>query len=371
MNNFQELTDFLDQYKVEYTIQSDCVEVKDDLLLSYNSLTSLPESFGNLKIGGGLELSYNSLTSLPESFGNLKIGGNLYLYSNSLTSLPESFGNLKIGGGLELSYNSLTSLPESFGDLKIGGSLSLSHNSLTSLPESFGNLKIGGNLSLANNSLTSLPESFGNLKIGGGLYLTNNSLTSLPESFGNLKIGGGLSLTNNSLTSLPESFGNLKIGGGLSLSNNSLTSLPEISRMPHTRMPQTIEKDWCYIDGIVREIVSRKILGDLTVIKTPFDYIVGKDSMWAHGKTIQDATQDYNFKLIESDPDLLKGLDLDKPMTHEEAINIYRTVTRACREGVRQWMSNKTFPELITVREIVNLTENAYGGSEFKSFFEL
>jgi hypothetical protein len=297
MNKFQELTDFLDQYKVEYTIHSDCVEVK----------------------------------------------GNLYLYSNSLTSLPESFGNLKIGGSLHLNDNSLTSLPESFGDLKIGGGLYLSYN-----------------------SLTSLPESFGNLKIGGGLELSYNSLTSLPESFGNLKIGGSLHLENNSFTSFPESFGNLKIGGGLYLNNNSLTPLPEISRTP-----QTIEEDWCFIDGIVREIVSRKTLGDLTVIKTPFDYIVGKESIWAHGKTIQDATQDYNFKLMEANPDLLKDLDLDKPMTHKEAINIYRTVTRACREGVRQWMSGKTFPELITVREIVNLTENAYGGSKFKSFFKL
>jgi hypothetical protein len=134
-------------------------------------------------------------------------------------------------------------------------------------------------------------------------------------------------------------------------------------------MEHTIEKDWCYIDRIVREIVSRKTLNDLTIIKTPFDYIVGKDSVWAHGKTIQDATQDYNFKLMESDPELLKDLDLDKPMTHEEAINIYRAVTRSCREGIRQWMSGKTFPEQITIRQIVSLTETAYGGDIFRSFF--
>jgi hypothetical protein len=311
-----------------------------------------------------LYLSSNSLTSLPESFGNLKIGGSLYLHNNSLTSLPESFCNLKIGGSLYLSNNSLTSLPESFGNLKIGGYLSLTHNSLKSLPESFGNLKIGGYLDLSRNSLTSLPESFGNLKIGGDLSLHNNSLKSLPESFGNLKISGYLYLSNNLLKSLPESFGNLKIGGSLWLHNNRLKSLPTISSMEHT-----IEEDWCYVDGIVREIVSRKTLNDLTIIKTPFDYIVGKDSVWAHGTTIQDATQDYNFKLMEADPELLKDLDLDKPMSHEEAINIYRAVTRSCREGIRQWMSGKTFPEQITIRQIVSLTETAYGGDTFRSFF--
>jgi len=318
MNNFQELTDFLDKYKKQYIVHSDCVEVEGDLDLHKNNLTSLPESFGNLKIGGSLCLNNNYLTSLPESFGNLKIGGILELDSNKLTSLPESFGNLKIGDGLYLS----------------------------------------------NNNLTSLPESFGNLKIGGSLWLNHNNLTSLPESFGNLKIAWDLWLSHNKLESLPESFGNLKIGGSLCLDNNFLESLPYI-----LAMNQTIKKDWCYIDGIVREIVSKKILGELTIIKTPFDYIVGKDNTWAHGRTIEEATQDYHFKQMKANPDALKDIDLDKLMTHEEAINVYRTVTRACREGIKQWMSGKVFPEQITIREIINLTQSAYGGEKFKQFF--
>jgi Leucine-rich repeat (LRR) protein len=341
MNNFKELTDFLDKYLVSYIIHSDCVEVENDL-----------------------SLDNNNLTTLPESFGNLKVGGDLLLRHNKLTSLPESFGNLKIGGYLSLSYNKLTSLPDSFGNLKIGSDLYLHNNKLTSLPESFGNLKIGGVLWLYGNELTSLPESFGNLKIGGDLWLNYNNLTSLPESFGNLKIGGNLTLEHNNLTSLPESFGNLKIGGGLFLNSNKLTSLPEI-----TKMNQTIEKDWCCVDGIVREIVSKKKLKDLSVIKTHFDYIVGVKDTWAHGKTIEEAIQDYNFKLIQANPDVLKDLDLDKPMSHKEAINVYRTITRACREGIRQWMSGKTFPEQITIREIINLTQSAYGGKKFKQFF--
>jgi Leucine-rich repeat (LRR) protein len=219
-------------------------------------------------------------------------------------------------------------------------------------------------LYLYHNKLESLPESFTNLKIGCDLWLDNNNLTSLPKSFGNLKIGGGLYLHENNLTSLPESFGNLKIGGGLYLHNNNLTSLPSIPRMN-----QTIEEDWCYIDGIVREIVSKKTLGELTVIKTPFDYIVGKDTTWAHGRTIEEATQDYHFKQMKVNPDALKDIDLDKPLSHEEAINVYRVVTKACREGIRQWMSGKTFPEQITIREIINLTQSAYGGEEFKQFF--
>ena len=180
-----------------------------------------------------------------------------------------------------------------------------------------------------------------------------------------VEVKGDLYLKNNNLTSLPESFGNLKIGGNsLYLNNNKLKFLPSI-----LRMNQTIEEDWCYLDDIVREIVSKKTLGELTIIKTPFDYIVGKNTTWAHGRTIEEATQDYHFKLMEANPDAIKQIDLDKPMTQEEAINVYRTITRACREGIRQWMSGKTFPEQITIREIINLTQSAYGGEEFKKFF--
>ena len=166
--------------------------------------------------------------------------------------------------------------------------------------------------------------------------------------------------------SYPKSFVNLQIGGRLWINQYKPSPNEGISSMT-----QTIEKDWCYVDGMVREIVSRKTLNDLTILKTPFDYIVGKDSVWAHGETIQDAHQDYNFKLGEVDLELFKELDLDKPMSHEEAINLYRSVTRACREGVRQWMSGKTFPEQITIREISSLTKSAYGGDDFARFFHL
>ena len=114
MNNFKELTDFLDKYLVSYIIHSDCVEVENDLSLNHNNLTSLPESFGNLKIGGGLGLGYNKLVSLPESFGNLKIGDSLWLQGNNLKSLPDSFGNLEIGGEFKLDWSKLQhSLPDS------------------------------------------------------------------------------------------------------------------------------------------------------------------------------------------------------------------------------------------------------------------
>jgi Leucine-rich repeat (LRR) protein len=363
----KELTAFLDRYNIKYTVNGDCVEVSGDLSLESNQLASLPESFGNLKVGGNLYLHNNQLASLPESFGNLKVGGNLYLYNNQLASLPESFGNLKVGGSLYLYNNQLASLPESFGNLKVGGNLYLHNNQLASLPESFGNLKVGGSLSLCYNQLASLPESFGNLKVGGSLYLYNNQLASLPESFGNLKVGGNLYLYNNQLASLPESFGNLKVGGNLYLHNNQLASLPESNRMEG----DVLEPGWCFIDGIVREIISRKTVDGLEVIRTPFDYIIGDGSAWAHGETVKEAISDFGFKKLRKDPEELKGYDQDELRSIEDGVNIYRAVTGACRLGVKNWMQGKKLPKKVSIRQIVELTKGAYGSEQFAKFWEI
>ena len=192
-------------------------------------LVSLPESFGNLKLGGNLIIADNEHVRLPRSFGYLKVRGHLVLEGNNISSLPDSFGNLKVGRDLNLARNALTHLPESFGDLGvINGSLYLHSNQLSSLPESFGNLTIKETLYLHNNVLSSLPTSFGDLKVGkahGHLHLNHNSLSHLPDSLSELDIGGHLDLRNNPLRSLPESFENLKLPGRLLLHDGQLSKL--------------------------------------------------------------------------------------------------------------------------------------------------
>ena len=62
-----------------------------ELHLSYNGLTSLPDSIGDLRNLQKLDLSGNNgLTSLPDSICNLRNLELLYLSENNLTSLPDS-----------------------------------------------------------------------------------------------------------------------------------------------------------------------------------------------------------------------------------------------------------------------------------------
>ena len=48
-------------------------------MLDRNQLTTLPESFGFLTVGGDLNLNENPLTMLPDSFDNLTVGLTLRL----------------------------------------------------------------------------------------------------------------------------------------------------------------------------------------------------------------------------------------------------------------------------------------------------
>ena len=79
-----------------------------ELTLSHNRLTALPESLGGLQNLQLLNLSDNQLTTLPESLGNLQNLQTLNLYNNQLTALPESLGNLPNLQNLYLSDNQLT-----------------------------------------------------------------------------------------------------------------------------------------------------------------------------------------------------------------------------------------------------------------------
>jgi Leucine-rich repeat (LRR) protein len=171
----------------------------------YNcGLKTLPRSFiatiTTLISLKDLNISYNRLTTLQESFGNLKNLQTLYLGGNQLTTLPESFGHLKALQNLYSGENQLRTLPESFGSLRALQTLNLGGNQITMLPESFGGLISLRELYLGVNQLSTLPECVGQLKSLKILWVFNNQLTGLPESIGQLQSLKDLNLSNNQLT---------------------------------------------------------------------------------------------------------------------------------------------------------------------------
>ena len=198
-----------------------------ELGLSWNQLSSLPESISSLQKLRVLDLSDNQLSSLPKSIGSLHNLQQLFLWNNQLFSLPESFSSLKNLRELWLLGNKLFSLPESISSLKNLQKLWLTGNHLFFLPESIGSLQNLQELYLDYNQLSSLPESISSLKELRVLHLSGNALSSFPESLFKLHKLQKLHLNYNQLPSLPESISSLKELRVLQLSGNALSSFPE------------------------------------------------------------------------------------------------------------------------------------------------
>ena len=119
------------------------LSVLELLDLSHNKLEVLPGSFGGMNLGGTLLLNHNQLTELPASFPDcVRSFEEVCLQNNQLKCLPETFGNIRVTGGMDLSSNALESLPESFGEVQVGGALRLNQNQLKQLPDSFTNTQV-------------------------------------------------------------------------------------------------------------------------------------------------------------------------------------------------------------------------------------
>ncbi len=136
--------------------------------------------------GGVLDLSHLSLTTVPDTIGNLTHLTDLLLNNNQLTTIPEAIGNLTQLTDLRLYGNQLTAIPEEIGNLKQLAELSLSGNQLTTIPDTIGNLTQLTELRLDGNQLAIIPDTIGNLTQLHGLRLYVNELTTLPATITNL-----------------------------------------------------------------------------------------------------------------------------------------------------------------------------------------
>lgn len=123
-------------------------------------------------------------------------------------------------------------------------------------------------------------------------------------------------------------------------------------------------------DGIFTEVLKKE--GNVyTVRKLNTDkifYLVSNGSVHAHGDTVEAATEDFKFKLVQ---EKFKN----DPITGDTIINVnyYRMMTGACKLGVEQWMkeNNITVTEMKASELLVILEKtNAYGATKFKSLLQ-
>ena len=191
------------------------------------------------------------------------------------------------------------------------------------------------------------------------------------------KIGGYLDL--RSLTSIPEGF-NPTVGGSLYLS--SLTSIPEGFKKSDFENKNTSFIKWgkgngthIFCDNRFSEVISKKgnvwKLKDINKNNEYYLITDGKDK-YAHGNSIKEAKEDLIYKISKRDKSEYKRIDVNKKLSFEKCIEMYRVITGACSSGVRNFIENENIKKHhFSIKEIADVTKNNYGNNEFKTFFNL
>ena len=223
-----------------------------------------------------------------------------------------------------------------------------------------------GWLDLSGTKITSLPD---NLTVGGSLDIRWTKITSIPE---NLTVGGSLYIAGTKITSLPE---NLTVGGSLLLSKTPIESKEqEAKKIKRLKNGDYVEGKYLYCDDTLIHVKRKKKIGEYT-------YYVGKikgmnaifdGENYAHCKDFRDGVNDLEFKKAKDrGAEQYRDYTMDTVVSFEDAKTMYRIITGSCKAGTENFVNSlRSVKEQYTVREIIEITKNAYRGEVFKSFFE-
>src|SRR5574343_654613 len=131
-------------------------------------------------------------------------------------------------------------------------------------------------------------------------------------------------------------------------------------------------------DRILSEIQSKKVSGDTTIYKvvnhkeTEISYLIQKNGIYSHGKTIKEAKESFKYKISNRDLSQFDNLTLNSVITQEEAIKLYRTITGACESGTRYFVEQlKNPPIKLSIKELIELTKGQYNHNLLVEFFKI
>ena len=131
-----------------------------------------------------------------------------------------------------------------------------------------------------------------------------------------------------------------------------------------------------HVDGILSEVVKKNgnVYHVRNGVNKPITYVVTDgNNHWAHGKTLDDAKQNLRYKMSFRDKSEYEKLNLDSELTFDEAVACYRVITGACKLGTKNYIEHrlpKPHKEKYSIKEMIELTKDEYGGNDFCKFFE-
>ena len=385
--------EYLSAYNSELTELPKGLKVKYSLVIGNTNITEIPDDceFGSLNI---------SSTSITKLRDNLVLN-DLRADNSSLIELPK---NLKVKDDLDISYTDITEIPD---DCECG-SLYMAHTKITKLRDDLelqtfyaessslkwlpNGLKVKGNLNIKYTNITEFPDdcecgsldmSYTNIKnLPDNLVLTNliaddSSLLELPK---NLVVFQQVAIHFTKIKTIPTDCFVKYIHCGFNVNDdrytNSYCANYQLKKDTiHINHPSG--REFLHVDGLLSEVIEKKgnVYHVRNGINLPMAYVVTDgNEHWAHGYTLDDANQDLHYKMSLRDKTEYEKLTLESELTFDEAVACYRVITGACSIGTMIYIENrlpKPRKEKYSIREMIDLTKDEYGGDAFQEFFEI
>ena len=205
----------------------------------------------------------------------------------------------------------------------------------------------------------------------GEFYKENLYLSSLNELPENTTFNVGRNLYLNSLKELPNSY-NITLKGGIYIDDTDILSKIVYEKLNEDDI-MYFENDFILVDGIHCKVIKNHegIKKCQYIGSTKEFYVVSSNGKHSHGETIEEAKKDLIYKISNRDKSSYKNLKITSILSFEEAVECYRVITGACFFGTKNFIETYNVPTKdYSIKEIIELTQNQYGGKTFKEFFK-
>lgn len=99
-------------------------------------------------------------------------------------------------------------------------------------------------------------------------------------------------------------------------------------------------------------------------------FVVNDGMKWSCGSTIKEANENLFYSVRDFDTSRYSTLTINSVLSLQEAVECYRTITKACLSGVKQFVMSTGVADRVTIEDVIKMTKYKFGNQIFEKFFD-